>query len=598
MRIWIGVAVIAVAVGCGKKKDGPKAQAEDKVEQPTPAPAKSSSSLWDLAPAGAVGGLVFNPGSLEKLYAGFDEARKIAGADPVLGPLVDKLVVLSDGPPFDIFSLEATVRDGGVDPSLGFAVFFDAKGEPLLAALPVADMTKLEKFMGEPGEDIEGRRVFAAGDRMTCAVAGSRVVCAPDLTAVDASLEGGGSLIDGVPPRARGDVEVVYDFGKTPDVAAKLGAVIRNPGKLAVAVKLDGGVVAVNAHIAGQVAAPALASRAPSLPVGELDRDAVGLVRVHWDAAAALELVPLPPALPLVPGFDARKDFLEQMSGEVVIATMTGGDATLVVGIALRDSSALKQALPALCKTAAQKIPQLNLEPAGDTCNATFELPPIPDLPAGLVPTGPMRASFEVRSGAAWITAGDLRRPSGGIPNASAHTAAFRDTPATVSAWGRSFDPFAAIGEESRAALDRLIADNTNAKQRAGVRAGRWIAAHIAEAGFSMSFDDTGASLSFVVATFAADPKDVYAAYEAAVQKDLSGDYAGYRAAMKALATKPDTLAGAQAAIVERGAPPIGAGTGILAAIAIPAFVKYTAKSEMADAFRQIKQIYETVEPK
>jgi hypothetical protein len=545
-RAWV-VAVVA-AVACSK--DAPKQPA--RVE-----------SLWKLAPPDAAGGVVLAPGAIAKLYDGWAEVERIAGGDLVASGVVqamrDELRAGAPADPFDRAAVEAL----GLDTGAPAAMFFDADGEVILGVLPLKSATVLEKLAGSAPVERGGRRFYQTRKGDVCAEAAGRYLCGRDLATIDAAVKGAGTLGDEFPAAARGDVEVVADL---PRLGADTGPQLVDAGKLHAGVRASGGVIALELRVAGALALPGFAvSAPPPKSFAGMDRGA-----------------PLPPELPLVEGFDGRRDGIEQITGDVLMATYGSSQPGGAVAIAMRDTTALKKALPSLCALAGARLgPELRLAMSGDRCHAEIAIPMPPDVPAGIFPAS-FAFDVEVRTDGVWMHFGG-EPPGASLPGASEHTAPLLSRSAVLVAWGRSFDPLAAVDDATLRVVDGLLAQHLDDRQRGIVRAIRWGLAHIAEAGVVFAVEPKQFTVSAVVVTHAADPAAAYAAYEAAVTRLLDGDAAGYRAAMQQLAAAhPDTLAGRQARFVEAGAPLLGIGSGVIAAVAIPAFVKYVEKSRAA----------------
>ena len=94
------------------------------------------------------------------------------------------------------------------------------------------------------------------------------------------------------------------------------------------------------------------------------------------------------------------------------------------------------------------------------------------------------------------------------------------------------------------------------------------IGARIYQAFATARVGPDGVVVSGDVTTFAGDPAEVRAAYEAALQRRTAGDEGGYKAALASIEERfPGTRAARRAAEVRGGAPYLGAGVLLFAAL-------------------------------
>jgi hypothetical protein len=86
------------------------------------------------------------------------------------------------------------------------------------------------------------------------------------------------------------------------------------------------------------------------------------------------------------------------------------------------------------------------------------------------------------------------------------------------------------------------------------------VAVRISQAYVTARIVPEGIVLTADVSTFAADPPDARAAYEAALERRAAADDAGYRAALASIESQfPGTRAARRAEVVRAGAPYAGA---------------------------------------
>jgi hypothetical protein len=586
----LALAFAAGAAACSKDKkpdDGKQDETEDKDE-----PVEDESSLWRLAPPDAAMGFVVQPGAIASLHEGMVEVRRVVEADPLLAKVFAEMhaEAMKDAPA-DFLDIDA-VKKLGIDPKLGFAVFLDAEDDVIAGTLPFASLEALAKIDDKKITEVDGRKVMKDDDGDLCTMAAGYVMCGRDLATIDAAAKGTGTLAKSFPPELRGDLEFLVDASKMTGLKVALEEkLFKDVGYLAFSARKQDGVVALRLAVQGTLAV-SVAGNTGLLPKSfeGADRGAVGVFRMRLSLQPLIALTPMPAEMPLPDGTDIRRDLVDQLTGDLIAVTRGGGGVGGVeIGIGLKDPAPVTKVLPSICRAlAAQIVPGTNVRPVPGGCEGSTRIPDADRIPAPLLPGGADVFAWKaaVRDDALWITVGNTE-VAADAPGASKHTAELFAADAHITGWGRSLDPLAALDEPSRKSIVDLIASAGRDDSAAIVRAVRWSLAHVAEIGFSLHFGDGWVQTNLIIATHAADPADVYAAYEAALRKDLDGDYAGYRAAMKSLAGKPDTLAGRQARIVDIGAPPLGFGAGVGAAIAIPAFLKYQEKSQ---AFRAIRE--------
>ncbi len=597
MTHCIGCLVMVAALAACGSKDGKGSRPAPSEDKKVAARAGATSDLWALAPVDAAAGFVIAEGTIDAAYATLEEYQRVVNARPSTARLYKELLAAIPKEEFDPLDRAAAV-EWGIDLAGGLAIFFDQDMEVISGVLPIRSLDDLARHSEEKIETVDGRKVLPQSDGDVCTEAAGRVMCGRDLAAIDASIKGGSDIskrLAAYPADKRGDIELVLDSQRVAGMKRGLdeaGPMVRNPGLVVVTARYDDGLIEVNASFQGKL--PMLKLKPPStMPTSfqGLDRGAVGLVRWHMDPQTVFsQAPPFPPSIPVGEGVDLRTDLIDQLSGDFVMVTRGDGIGDGMFGIGLKDAGPVKKALPTVCRLAVAQMPEAKIEVTDTGCRGTVPIPPDPSLPPGLFPKQ-LTGTLTVRDGVLWLEVGDVSIADG-APAASPHTAALLGDQHLV-VWARSLDPLATVSDDMQEVVDGLLAKLTNAEQRSVIDAVRWGLAHIAEVGFAVSEKDGWYHGTLVVATYAADPDDVYHGYEAAVQKGLDGDRAGYRAAMKALASNANTLAGRQAKIVEAGAPPVGAGSGILAAIAIPAFMKYIRKSKTTEARQFVRKMHD-----
>jgi hypothetical protein len=555
-------------------------------------PASSASSaswpappdgMWQLAPDGAVVGVVMAPGTLDRLYRSAIEIDRVLSARPWLNQhYQNALAQLRQNVPFEPLDAQAA-RAWGLDAGRGLALFFDADTNLLLVSLPFTSAAVLTKFGGAASRE-GGRTVYREGE-LVCIDTAEQVLCGRTLEAVDAALTSdGGPLarrVGALHGANRGDIEVAVDlpaWAAARGMGQDLAGILSDVGLAAAAVRVADGVVRVTASIEGALQRPFI-DPARSVPpaFAGLDQGAVGLVRAHLAMPAILAELPLPPSLSLF-GFDVHRDLIDQLTGDVALVTRGRGALASLVMVGLRDSEPLRKALPLLCRLAAAQLRSYaTITVEQGSCLATPIFEEVGAAYGPLVAAAGLRARIDVQTGMLRIFFGDVdAAPPAGGPPVSPHLAPLLADDVQIAGIARLLDPFAAAPPEIRApVLAAMVHGGLSEDAAQVIDSVRWVLAHIAEIGVGGRVGATHQQWSLVLTTYAADPQPIYAAYQAAVVRDLDGDVSGYFAALKGLAARPDTMAGRHARLVELGAPMLGPWLGVIAVTAIPAFVRY-----------------------
>ena len=263
--------------------------------------------MWALAPIGTELGLVATPRAVELTARGLAAVRTLM-AQPELAPLKDQLdsiVSRMFGTP------NGEPADAGYATDRGFALFATKNG--IVAVMPVGDRDKfvsLKKGTRGPIDDtLEANTCRAVKDLYVCV---TNAALFNDI--------GKGSLAGKVQPGARGDIELYM---------TQLALVGDTPGKLALAVQLDPGELAVVGEWTGE----------PSGVLAKL----VGIKAPHGETQGAsgfvsLDVSPLVADLPPLPiTADVTLDALAKTLRGPVTVTVPGGSVDIQLFAPLAD---------------------------------------------------------------------------------------------------------------------------------------------------------------------------------------------------------------------------------------------------------------------
>jgi hypothetical protein len=210
MRIPVLLALVAIA-GCKKDKGNDK--------PPGPAPVAPTSTdaqdaLWALAPEGALVGFVVSPTGLERLEAGANDVNKVFTSAPDLAPFKAKI---DEGLTEILGSPSLSLSAAGMSSKKGLAVFV-VPDQPPIIILPVTDRDKfLAVAKGQKGNDVDTIK------KATCKTIKDVYACARTPELFDKL--GKGSLKEQLKlAGARGDVEAAATI---PGPNIKVGAVVQ-----------------------------------------------------------------------------------------------------------------------------------------------------------------------------------------------------------------------------------------------------------------------------------------------------------------------------------------------------------------------------------
>ena len=598
---FVALAALALVAGGGcRSKEAPAAPvadaapavSADPVAPVPPAPPApdlprlDTGPLWSLATDEIKLGVVFADGAFVALGAGTREIGRVLGEQPEGQALWSRWVEeLREAAGFELHDTARWPR-AGLDPERG-AAFFVTADDRVAVAVPVGDLAAHRRFFNLAPRAVAGRELDYSARTGYCGQARGRYLCSDDAALLGALLDGKpGSLARrarALPPALRGSFELVADLSAFPGAAgelADLGDVLTGVGLVAVAARADGGRVAVEAWLAGQRSGrvgEAFRALAPARPLAPHLAGATGVVSLRLPLRELIPSREIPPAMP-IGDVDLKPIVFDQMTGQISMITAGEGvvSGTLVIGLA--DEKPLAAALPRLCaigrRFAAEAVYR------GGSCRAAVRPDrlgvPIPGLPSALRAPIPIEITTAPR--AALIRVGEPGKAAAVAPPP------FVTGDGHFVSWGRSFDPLATAPAKLAGLVSAILESQLGSGEvRRRVDLARWALNHLHEIGVRARLDPDGIRASLLVTSFAADAPATYAAYQAAARKLIEGDVAGYRAAMKALAAAhPGTIAAEQAALVESDAPAIGLGTGIYAAVGIPAFMKFLDRARQA----------------
>lgn len=582
--VWALALATSVAGAC-KKSGGDGAEGgaarEKAAEAASPAAGKArgdaASGLWALAPADSMSGIVIADGVPARWFAAGKAMWDLAGQLPSARPLLDKArtAVLAELP-FDPFDAAAYAKHG-IDLSKGAAIFFEPSGdEPALTVLPVGDRKAFRELVHATVEQVGGREVDLMGTKgVRCLEDKGRYLCAKDVALIDRALAAHDSPLAkrfaALPPERRGDLEVYVD--RLTMEGGSLDA--DEPRDVLATARIDATGLVARVHVGGAFVAETKGALTPAPVPAAFNGLASGagmVLRGHVDLAPLLAQANTPATIPL-PGADLRTDLIDQLGGDFQVAF--AGITSATVAATVKDGARVTKMLGVLCGLAqlqggSSPIPVTGITWDKESCTAEVGGP---EITMALGKTIKLRAAVE--KGMLVIGAGDRKAGGDALAEAgSPETLAILKGPGSVAYWLRGLDVLAAMPPAAAPAMAMIPPD-----AKAGLELASWLGAHVYEIATGVDVLADGVDVTFRVTTFGGDPPAAQAAFAAALAKRAAGDQAGYQAALGQLVqNNGDALAGRQAALQREGGGSAFT-VGILAAIAIPAFVKYTERA-------------------
>lgn len=521
MRSAKWLLLLTVAsVAC--KRDS-SSKAGDGVSPAAPASTAAADALWAMAPEGSAFGVVISPRAVAMTEHAWQDIRALFAIAPELAvpnSLLSSEIAAVFGKP------DITLADAGLSPQKGAAFFVLGNGGGI-AVVPVADRDKfLAATKGTKGTDSD------TIGKATCKTIKDAYVCArtPDLF----DKLGKGKLKDGLAVAGtRGDIEVVADLPLGPGI------------KGAAAIQLARGTVVVRAVVGGippQVTQQL--AQAQAKPRGD---------RATTAGFAVLSIAPLLKAA--VPGLPANvADTLRSIDGPLTLH-IPAGSAELDLRLPFSDATG-----PSELVSHCGDIPALAAAGASFSDGACHIAVPA------------LGYTLDI-----WIEGKELRvgrktgsKPGIGVPMTSVG-AELADTASVFSFWGRG-TLFGPAGP-----MPKLPAIPTQVQ--IGLRA----LSVLSELGAASHVEGDKLHVTFVLRTIWSNPDDVVAKI-IAITPQMFLDGKAPEAAAAIVAGAPTSPFAADYKAGTGGLMAPAAVIGMLAAVAIPAFMDYMKKSKRTEA--------------
>jgi type II secretory pathway pseudopilin PulG len=523
------LVVLALVGGCHKDR----APSQAAIPSPgAPASTAEQDALWAKAPEGAIGGIVASGRAMTMGEHAWHDLHAFMKTFPEFAPAEQEMTahLAKVG-----LASDFTLADVGLAPDKGFALFVLGDASDVVGLLPVVDRDKfLAKVKGTKGDD------FDHIDDSSCKpVDGGFYACARDPSSL--GKLGKGNLrgkLDAA--KARGDIE----------------GVMTGPVAVAAVAQLDRGAVVVRGVVDGLPSVVTSKLGKPAKPRVDLDHSS-GFAVLNIESM--LENVP---PLPIVEGVTAA-DLAHAVNGPLTVSVGVG-DLVVDARVPLRDTEA------------AQKV----IEHCAD-------LPPLAAIGAKIeggachVPVPQYNMALDV-----WVDGHELRlgtkgrSPSSAVAPATAIGAELAKGEWQVALWGHG----TLLGPNQL--FSPALAGAMPAEAAMAIRA----IAMLNEVGIGVTLEGGAARFVFVGRSAWSNPDDVVAKLTAVAPEDVLGGKGGDRGrAIADSAPKSPFAADYQAGAGGLMIPT--AVIGIVAAVAIPAYLQYMKKSKETEASLQLNKI-------
>jgi hypothetical protein len=504
------------------------------------APPLSSSSLWALAPPDTEVAVVLREGALPLLVRG---VRVLATkSEPFLAAQVKAALATL---PIDLMD-DASLTAAGVDPERGAAVFV-VHGHHVLVP-PASDEKKVRDKLGAGWwcKEIRGR--FACADaEAALATVGTSTALSDVVKAASLDL--------------RGDIE---GYLAHPPVDFLH---VENPRGFWFSAHFEPGAVTLRAKLAGKTVVPPIP--ALTLAGGLAERRPSGILLVQGGAfMRMLSRFDVP-----LPGGQTSAKLLAALTGEVVAWVPSGVPARGYLKVGVKDAATVRRLLDA-CEDFTIE-PLIVARKDGDRCKGMLRLPNLKE---------PIPVDAWLEDGALVFGFGEHAAKDAPRGDLASYVPELLEKKWALASWGR--------GLYALALPDMLGAmGGANPSMSRSVMS---MLSHMTEAGMAFGWDEEGYRATFRIATTFANPDEIVTALEPLLARLAGGD-ASAAAEVQALAKKypgsplAETLqTGGPGGVIAATFVP-----GVVAAVAIPAFMRNARKAKTVEATTLVKRLYD-----
>lgn len=535
MRALTVVAVGLSFVGCKKEPAGSNKQS---LSPTTPASTAEQDALWALAPAGTEVGIVATARGLALLEGGATEARKVSALFPELVPMLAEVDAewqkQTGTTTMSASGLGLTTEKGG-------AIFKAGKGTVVI--IPLGDRDQFLKV----SKITKGTDSDTTDEGGVCKTIHGVYACAKPAALLDTlgknTLPASLKLVG-----ARGEIEIAGVFP------------LAVPIPFGIVAQLDRGALSLRVAVNGISKVAPMRTIAGAKP---------RVVPDHTTAFAVLDLgslLPSVPAAPLIPGLNA--DELARTIAGPLTMSIEPGPINVDVRVPLSDTVAAQKLVDGC--TALPPLAMLGATAANGICHVA-----VPQIQTEL---DMWVEGKELRIGRKGATPTTARAPLSGAGAELANTAwavAFYGRGTLLAAPQMPAVPPAQLPPQAQAAIRLFMLIN--------------------ELGMAMRMEGDTLHVFMTVRTAWANPDDVTQKILAVPPDDVlagKGAAAG-KAIADAAKSSPfaaDYVAGWSGLMIPSAA------IGMMAAVAIPAFMQYMKRSKQSEAAMQLDRLKRRIE--
>lgn len=591
-----------LALGAGCKKDSTAAR--DAVSPPADLalPIAATDNIWAMAPAGTKIGIVIGPKTGSIALAAIEELKRSLSAHPSGAKLLKMMADdMPEDMPENVLSREFH-QQIGVDLDLPVGVFASGPDDrdQIVFILPVADPDKFVEFAEGKRAAEDGADVI--GDRRCRQIAG-HYACASTVQALkhigaDLSLK---KSVAGLARHLRGHIEVYFDTSVLDRDNTKLEQVLSGLSSMHGALRLERGGFAANWQVVG-TPNHAIAKAATQVETTLAKRVANKKTAGFWRLSVPIKaIVPPDAASAMAEGarrvnIDAKADILDNVTGEVIMYALAQRGLGLVLEVGARDGRRLQRIIDFTCGLAQMQLPPqvkefASVEKSGDRCKVKVDPSKMGDLlPPNLPFSGPIVAEMYTTDISLAIS---LNAESSYRSNPVAANQPGRDLLTgswNLAMWG--YGSFAGMFE-SKLFEEMRNLDSMDPEERETAAFAMWMLGHLSEMGMGVGMRSDGVHLTFRVGTQWANDDAVLRDFQKLLSETAAGDSSA-SGKLKALADKSPESPLGRSMRAGTGSGPVVAVSliGVSTAVAIPAFMKYIARSKSSEANMNVRNMF------
>lgn len=575
-------AALLVLSGCGKSKGASEPASE--------AAPPATDALWAWAPPDTSVGFVMADGAGARVLAAVRALEAAAEQRPTLSMYRAGVYMAANSElGFDVLD-PAAYAERGISLERGAAVFFRPDGW-IAAVLPVGDRAAFAAAWGGVREGDDD--VFEDLD-LRCRELGDRYACSTEAEVL-ARMGSSRDMVGRMAEYARGEFEAWVSDEVWRDTA--LSELFADSVTGHLAVQLEPGGFTARGHFSGRWKQPSFRAFAKS---SQVLAEQVAAQRppsfFRVSVPVFRELVPESEAeqvmanLPKLDGFDLQHDFLDNLTGEIVSYAPEGRGAFEVV-VGAHEGGRLQPLVEKLCEgfEIGLDAPGMRTWFEGGRCVmeiAIGESGEVGATAANMIAFDRVRAELGTEPRGVVLRLSTLgggdRAPRPRVEQAPL-ARELAEQPWNLALWGEG-SVLGVWDAEHLSSRDLDALDEFTPEMRDGL----WLLAHLSSLGGAAAFRDDGIHALLHVGTQFANPVSVLERFQTLAGQVVDGDAAAL-AALADLARKhPGTPLGRAHALGARGLVSLLVPTGILAAVAVPAFVRYQERSR--EALEQLEQ--------